>query len=178
MANELDPRTRKEVFLAGMLYGDPDDLPDPETRDELYMKAIGEAIKAGGLPDPSEASEGDVLAIGSDGPEWVSPSGGTELWQHIAYIVISNSPVSDLNGKSLQCVFLSGSEEFALATGPRQWALDVCAPPGIGLDGIAILNQATGDLLVRYGSTGFTAKTVSSTDPTYTVSYGNHLRII
>lgn len=85
MANELDPRTRKEVFLAGMLYGDPEDLPDPETRDELYMKAIGEAIKAGGLPDPSEASEGDVLTVGADGPEWAAPAGGGKYIHNITF---------------------------------------------------------------------------------------------
>ena len=81
MANELDPRTRKEVFLAGMLYGDPDDLPDPNTRDELFMKAIAETIKEGGVPSPEGANVGDVLTIGADGPEWTAPSGGT-LYRH------------------------------------------------------------------------------------------------
>lgn len=92
MANELDPRTRKEVFLAGMLYGDPDDLPDPNTRDELYMKAIAETIKEGGVPSPEGADVGDVLTIGADGPEWAAPSGGDSHYLHeISYRASSES---------------------------------------------------------------------------------------
>ena len=90
MAGELDPRTRKEVFLSGMLYGDPEDLPDPETRDELFMKAIAETIKEGGVPSPEGADVGDVLTIGADGPEWAAPSGG-DIYKHIWVYEFSNS---------------------------------------------------------------------------------------
>lgn len=33
-----------------------------------------------GLPDSSEASQGDVLTIGSSGPEWDAPSGGGDVF--------------------------------------------------------------------------------------------------
>ena len=33
-----------------------------------------ENINDNAIPDPSEANEGDVLTIGSNGPEWDAPS--------------------------------------------------------------------------------------------------------
>ena len=42
------------------------------------LQNIAEAISSGGgeLPDPSEASVGDVLTKGEDGLEWATPSSG------------------------------------------------------------------------------------------------------
>lgn len=41
MPDYMDPRSRKEVFLKGVLDGDPPDL-DPNDRIELYLKQIAE----------------------------------------------------------------------------------------------------------------------------------------
>ena len=44
-----------------------------DAKDRAWVK---EVAGASGLPDTTGASQGDVLAIGSDGPEWAAPSGG------------------------------------------------------------------------------------------------------
>lgn len=52
MADNLDtPYSRREIFYKGILDQDPDSLPDPETREERYLKAIAEAY-----PTPVEAT--------------------------------------------------------------------------------------------------------------------------
>ena len=40
MAGELDPRDRRELFLAGIAAGDASGLPDPESREEMYLGTI------------------------------------------------------------------------------------------------------------------------------------------
>ncbi len=40
MAGELDPRDRRELFLAGIAAGDTSGLPDPENREEMYLATI------------------------------------------------------------------------------------------------------------------------------------------
>ena len=45
-----------------------------DARDRKWVKDVASA--SGGLPDTTGASQGDVLTIGSDGPEWDAPSGG------------------------------------------------------------------------------------------------------
>ena len=40
MADALDPRDRRELFLAGIAAGDVSDLPAPETREETYLGTI------------------------------------------------------------------------------------------------------------------------------------------
>lgn len=40
MPDIYDPRDRREIFLNGVRAGDASGLPDPQTRDELYLAAI------------------------------------------------------------------------------------------------------------------------------------------
>ena len=49
------------------------------------------AQSGGGLPDPSEASVGDVLTKGEEGLEWAPPSGGDERYLHQIFITIDLS---------------------------------------------------------------------------------------
>ena len=63
-----DPRERLEIFLNAVRTGDVDDLPDPQTREEMYLAAI--ASKSA-LPDTADASVGDALVLDSDKtPVW------------------------------------------------------------------------------------------------------------
>lgn len=67
--------TRHEQFLNHIAHPD-EPAPTPQTREEFLLKEIADN-KGGGLPDYSEASEGDVLSIDSNGdPAWAPPSGG------------------------------------------------------------------------------------------------------
>lgn len=61
------PRSRDEVLLQAIVSGDSSAMGDPRDREEEFVKAIADKET---LPDYSEASNGDVLQIGSDGPEW------------------------------------------------------------------------------------------------------------
>ena len=61
------PRSRDEVLLQAIVSGDSSAMGDPRDREEEFVKAIADKET---LPDYSEASEGDTLQIGSDGPEW------------------------------------------------------------------------------------------------------------
>ena len=63
------PRSRDEVLLQAIVSGDSSAMGDPRDREEEFVKAIADKET---LPDHSEASEGDVLQIGTDGPEWGS----------------------------------------------------------------------------------------------------------
>ena len=65
--NPDTPRSRDEVLLQAIVSGDSSMMGDPRDREEEFVKAIADKET---LPDYSEASEGDVLQIGSDGPEW------------------------------------------------------------------------------------------------------------
>lgn len=61
-----------------------------------FISASGEAGVPSGLPDSSEASQGDVLTIGSSGPEWDAPSGGGgTIWY---YSSAEYENLQDLNG--------------------------------------------------------------------------------
>ena len=96
------PRSRDEVLLQAIVSGDSSAMGDPRDREEEFVKAIADKET---LPDYSEASEGDVLQIGTDGPEWAAPSGG-ELYEHNIYIGYSsgsfkyNTVVTIYNGSS------------------------------------------------------------------------------
>ena len=72
MSENITPAYREEKLLANIAGGDYDITP--ATRKEKMLADI--AAGGGGLPDPTGASVGDVLTIGSDGPEWAAPSGG------------------------------------------------------------------------------------------------------
>ena len=61
------PRSRDEVLLQAIVSGDSSAMGDPRDREEEFVKAIADKET---LPDYSEASEGDTLQIGADGPEW------------------------------------------------------------------------------------------------------------
>lgn len=43
MPDTLTPDTRKEKFYKGILDRDASDLPDPETREEIWLKEIAES---------------------------------------------------------------------------------------------------------------------------------------
>lgn len=60
------------------------------------------------LPDQTGASAGDVLAIGSDGLEWVTPSGG-ELWAHQFVLVMRGVSSRQV---SVGVVVLTDSQTF------------------------------------------------------------------
>ena len=61
------PRSRDEVLLQAIVSGDSSSMGEPRDREEEFVKAIADKET---LPDYSEASNGDVLQIGTDGPEW------------------------------------------------------------------------------------------------------------
>ena len=67
--NPDTPRSRDEVLLQAIVSGDSSMMGDPRDREEEFVKAIADKET---LPDYSEASNGDVLQIGADGPEWGS----------------------------------------------------------------------------------------------------------
>ena len=71
MSEEIyDPRERLEIFLNAVRTGDVEDLPDPQTREEMYLAAI--AAKSD-LPDTTEASVGDALVLDEDKkPTWAA----------------------------------------------------------------------------------------------------------
>lgn len=79
------PRSRDEVLLQAIVSGDSSAMGDPRDREEEFVKAIADKET---LPDYSEASEGDVLQIGTDGPEWATPSGENKYINNI----YSNAP--------------------------------------------------------------------------------------
>lgn len=67
--NPDTPRSRDEVLLRAIVSGDSSAMGDPRDREEEFVKAIADKET---LPDYSEASEGDTLQIGADGPEWAA----------------------------------------------------------------------------------------------------------
>lgn len=72
MAGELDPRDRRELFLAGIAAGDETGLPDPENREEMYLATIASRQ----LP-PYPTEDGDYslkLTISAGEPKlsWVA----------------------------------------------------------------------------------------------------------
>ena len=107
MPDNLDPRSREELFLNGILSDDPSDLPDPETREELYLKAIAEKIGSRGLPDTTDASIGDALILDNDkNPVWSTPSGGTKKYMHYISVRggVYDSGISDPFGVSFSAI--------------------------------------------------------------------------
>ena len=70
---ELYPYNRQEIFLKGILDDDPESLPIPETREEIYLKSIAEK-KA--LPAIESGDAGKILTVNQDedGAEWTTPS--------------------------------------------------------------------------------------------------------
>lgn len=83
------PRSRDEVLLQAIVSGDSSAMGDPRDREEEFVKAIADKET---LPDYSEASVGDVLQIGSDGPEWSTPS-QTTYYQHEIRMNLSNANI-------------------------------------------------------------------------------------
>ena len=57
-----------------------------------FVNASGAAVVPSGLPDSSEASQGDVLTIGSSGPEWDTPSGGGGGGPQVLYMFMDGFP--------------------------------------------------------------------------------------
>lgn len=68
--NSVTPAYREEKLLANIAGNDYDITP--ATRKEKLLSEIR------GLPDTTSAQEGDVLVIGSDGPEWTEAPGAIE----------------------------------------------------------------------------------------------------
>lgn len=56
--------------------------------------AVEWAEAPSGLPDTTGASQGDVLSIGSTGPEWAAPSGGSS---NVEIITLSSSAAAALD---------------------------------------------------------------------------------
>lgn len=78
MSENITPAYREEKLLANIAGGDYDITP--ATRKEKLLAEIqGQLSEIEGLPDTTGASVGDVLTIGSDGPEWAAASGGIRL---------------------------------------------------------------------------------------------------
>lgn len=82
------PRSRDEVLLRAIVTGDSASMGEPRDREEEFVKAIADIAA---VPDFSEASEGDVLQIGTDGPEWAAIAQTTHIYQH--HVVITASGV-------------------------------------------------------------------------------------
>ncbi len=57
MPDIYDPRDRREIFLNGIKAGDTSGLPDPQTREEVYLAAIA----AKSLPEYPSANGTYVL---------------------------------------------------------------------------------------------------------------------
>ena len=70
MSENITPAYREEKLLANIAGGDYEITP--ATRKEKLLAEIQ------GLPDTTGAQEGDVLVIGSDGPEWARVPGAIE----------------------------------------------------------------------------------------------------
>ena len=80
MSEEIyDPRERLEIFLNAVRTGDVEGLPDPQTREEMYLAAI--AAKSG-LPDTADASVGDALVLDVDKKPIWGKIGSDTLYQH------------------------------------------------------------------------------------------------
>ena len=90
-----DPTTRKERYLRNIADGEGTIPDDPFTREEIYLEAIAEKE---GIPDYSEASEGDVLTKGSTGLEWSS----IPIPSKINYI--TSAPTADNTTGLIICV--------------------------------------------------------------------------
>ena len=69
MAGELDPRDRRELFLAGIAAGDTSGLPDPENREEMYLATIASRQLP---PYPTEDGDYYLKLTISDGVATVS----------------------------------------------------------------------------------------------------------
>lgn len=100
------PRSRDEVLLQAIVSGDSSAMGDPRDREEEFVKAIADKET---LPDYSEASEGDVLQIGTDGPEWGAPS--SVFYLHHLTLDITNFTVDGLIN-----IISSSSEPFTNST--------------------------------------------------------------
>lgn len=81
----MNPITRVEMFL-NAAAGNEQALPDPVTREEVFLKAIVEAQSGGGggLPSVSDADNGKVLTVvdGAWSPADSGSSGGGVLVVH------------------------------------------------------------------------------------------------
>lgn len=85
-----DPRERLEIFLNAVRTGDVEGLPDPQTREEMYLAAI--AGKSA-LPDTTDAAVGDALVIDSDKkPVWATA--GAKKYLHNIKIVSGTTYIS------------------------------------------------------------------------------------
>lgn len=98
MSENITPAYREEKLLANIAGGDYDITP--ATRKEKLLAEI--AAGGGGLPDPTGASVGDVLTIGSDGPEWAAPAGGGGLVVGGTWSVVDGAPYLTLNKTALE----------------------------------------------------------------------------
>lgn len=56
----MTPMTRQEIFLSNAA-GNGDELPEPITREEIYLKEICERIAAGVTPEQIQATVDEYL---------------------------------------------------------------------------------------------------------------------
>ncbi|MBQ3330814.1 MAG: hypothetical protein IJG87_06515 [Ruminococcus sp.] len=72
------PLTRGEMFLAAAATGDTSNMPEPKTREEMYLDAI--AQKGGGtnvVANPTLAgTEADLVGLQVGDTKYKIPSGG------------------------------------------------------------------------------------------------------
>lgn len=108
-----DPRERLEIFLNAIRTGDVDDLPDPETREELYLYAIASKSP---LPDTADASVGDALVLDSDkNPVWAA--GGKKYYMH-------NVSLTASRGSFSVSIISDDSTPFTTVAGVAKWLND------------------------------------------------------
>lgn len=101
MSENITPAYREEKLLANIAGGDYDITP--ATRKEKLLAEIqGLLSEIEGLPDTTGATAGDVLTIGSDGPEWAAPAGGGGLVVGGTWSVVDGAPYLTLNKTALE----------------------------------------------------------------------------
>lgn len=98
MSENITPAYREEKLLAN-IAGEDYDITPATRKEKLLAEIQGQLSEIQGLPDTTGASVGDVLTIGSDGPEWAAAggggsdnvrllSGGVNLWEQVGSLTI------------------------------------------------------------------------------------------
>lgn len=100
MSYLVDPATRTEKLLDNIAGGD--NQITPATRREKLLANIE------GLPDSSQASTGDVLTLGQNGPEWGAGGGGAE-----SFTLVWGEP--DYNNSRIPYTLNKGFESLNVA---------------------------------------------------------------
>ena len=101
MSNNLpEPITREEIYLNAIAQGESSDLPSPVTREEIYLKAIAENGSGTPVEANPEDEATDTLTKLKVGDDTYSVEGATD------YTDLDNKP-------SINSVTLSGNKTSA-----------------------------------------------------------------